>query len=74
MKFEKVDVDALKKNIYSQISSYVPVMAAPDLAQELLIQYIAELSRTKGFTTFVYTTHTIKKPFSTCRCFSQCKA
>ena len=51
MKFEKVDVDALKKNIYSQISSYVPVMAAPDLAQELLIQYIAELSRTKGFTT-----------------------
>lgn len=51
MKFEKADVDALKKNIYSQISSYVPVMATPDLAQELLIQYIAELSRTKGFTT-----------------------
>lgn len=51
MKFEKADVDELKKNIYSQISSYVPVMVAPDLAQELLIQYIAELSRTKGFTT-----------------------
>lgn len=51
MKFEKADVDELKKNIYSQLSSCVPVMAAPDLAQELLIQYIAELSRTKGFTT-----------------------
>lgn len=51
MTFEKADIDELKKNIYSQISSYVPVMAAPDLAQELLIQYIAELSRTKGFTT-----------------------
>ncbi len=51
LKFEKADVDELKKNIYSQISSYVPVMAAPDLAQELLIQYISELSNTKGFTT-----------------------
>lgn len=51
LKFEKVDIDELKRNIYSQIVSYVPVMAAPDLAQELLIQYISELSNAKGFTT-----------------------
>lgn len=51
LKFEKVDIDELKRNIYSQIASYVPVMAAPDLAQELLIQYISELSNAKGFTT-----------------------
>lgn len=51
LKFEKADLDELKKNIYSQISSYVPVMAAPDLAQELLIQYISELSNSKGYTT-----------------------
>lgn len=51
LKFEKVDIDELKRSIYSQIASYVPVMAVPDLAQELLVQYIAELSNTKGFTT-----------------------
>lgn len=51
LKFEKVDIDELKTNIYSQISSYVPAMAAPDLVQDLLIQYISELSNTKGFTT-----------------------
>ena len=51
LNFEKADIDEFKRNIYSQISSYVPVMAAPDLAQELLIQYISELSNAKGFTT-----------------------
>lgn len=51
LKFEKADLDELKKNIYTQISSYIPVMAAPDLAQELLIQYISELSNSKGYTT-----------------------
>lgn len=50
LRFEKVDIDELKRNINSQIASYVPVMAAPDLAQALLIQYISELSNTKGFT------------------------
>ena len=49
--FEKVDVDELDKIIYKQISGYVPVMAAPTLAKELLVQYISKLSYTKGFTT-----------------------
>ncbi|MDE6434363.1 MAG: hypothetical protein K2L07_09050 [Lachnospiraceae bacterium] len=51
LNFEKVDIDELKRNIYIQVSSYVPVMSAPDLAQELLIQHVSELSNTKGFTT-----------------------
>lgn len=51
LKFEKVNIDELKRNIYLQISSYILVMAAPNLAQELLIQYISELSNTKGYTT-----------------------
>lgn len=49
--FEKVSLEDLEKNIHSQISSYVPVMSAPILAQELLIQYISKLSNNKGFTT-----------------------
>ncbi|MCM1191580.1 MAG: hypothetical protein NC389_04015 [Acetatifactor muris] len=51
LNFEKVDIDELKRNICIQVSSYVPVMSAPDLAQELLIQHISELSNKKGFTT-----------------------
>lgn len=49
--FEKVGVDDLEAAIQEQISEYVPVMAAPELAKELLIQYISKLSNEKGFTT-----------------------
>lgn len=48
--FEKVSTDELQRNISEQIKKYVEVMAAPDIAQALLIQYISELSNTKGAT------------------------
>lgn len=51
LKFEKVSLDGLKANLQEQISSYVPVMSAPILAQELLVQYISKLSNSKGYTT-----------------------
>ena len=51
MKFEKVGIMELKENLKEQISSYVPVMPAPELAQELLVQYISKLSNSKGYTT-----------------------
>lgn len=51
LSFEKVSLSALKQNIQEQIASYVPVMPAPQLAEELLIQYISQLSNNKGFTT-----------------------
>ena len=53
LRFEKVDVEELERSIENQISTYVPVMSAPLLAKELLIQYISQLSRVKGFTTLV---------------------
>lgn len=48
--FQKVNTKALEEQILNQLKSYVPTMAAPELAQTLLIQYIADLSKTKGFT------------------------
>lgn len=49
--FERVCLKELNENIATQISQYVPTMAAPDLAHELLIQYISQLSYEKGYTT-----------------------
>ena len=49
--FEKVNFDDLDLNIQTQISDYVPVMSAPALAKDLLIQYISVLSKSKGYTT-----------------------
>lgn len=49
--FEKVNLDDLELNINTQISDYVPVMAAPALAKDLLIQHISTLSKSKGCTT-----------------------
>lgn len=49
--FEKVSIAELQKDIDGLIKEYVPAMAAPKLAKDLLIQYISELSNTKGHTT-----------------------
>ena len=49
--FEKVNLDDLDLNIQTQISDYVPVMSAPILAKDLLIQHISVLSKSKGCTT-----------------------
>lgn len=49
--FEKVNIDDLKLNIHTQISDYVPVMSAPALAKDLLIQHISTLSKSKECTT-----------------------
>lgn len=49
--FEKVNLDDLDLNIQTQISDYVPVMPAPTLAKDLLIQHISVLSKSKGYTT-----------------------
>ena len=51
LKFKKVDLDKLQRNIKKQIETYVPLMPAPELAQELLVQYISRLSESKGYTT-----------------------
>jgi methyl-accepting chemotaxis protein len=50
--FEKVDVDQLQAAIAKQLINTVPVMAAPDLAQSLLIQHVSDLSKTKGSINF----------------------
>lgn len=49
--FEKVNLDDLDLNIQTQISDYIPVMSAPTLAKDLLIQHISALSKSKGCTT-----------------------
>ena len=49
--FKKVNLDDLELNIQTQISDYVPVMSAPALAKDLLIQHISALSKSKGCTT-----------------------
>ena len=41
--FEKACLDDLDANIRTQIGGYVPVMSAPELAKELLIQYISDV-------------------------------
>lgn len=51
LRFEKVNIDDLDLNIQTQIRHYVPVMSAPELAKELLIQHISVLSKSKGYTT-----------------------
>lgn len=51
LSFENVSLPDLRKSIQAQIVSYVPVMPAPHLAEELLIHYISQLSKNKGFTT-----------------------
>jgi hypothetical protein len=48
--FQKVSTIELQNIIANQLKDCVPIMAAPDLAQSLLIQYVSELSRTKGST------------------------
>ena len=45
--FEKVSTEQLQNIIADQLKDCVPIMAAPDLAQSLLVQYISNLSRTK---------------------------
>lgn len=48
--FDKCSLDELDKCISKQTHSYLPTMAAPDMAKSLLIQYISDLSRNKGYT------------------------
>ena len=50
LKFEKVEEKQLTDGIHQQIKRYMPVMAAPYLAQSLLVQYISKLSKEKGYT------------------------
>lgn len=50
LKFEKVNLKELERSIETKIGTYVPAMPAPVLAKELLIQYISQLSKLKGFT------------------------
>lgn len=47
--FEKVDISTLEQNILTQLEGFVETMAAPALAKSLLIQYVSELSKLKGF-------------------------
>ena len=51
LRFEKANINDLDLNIQTQIRDYVPVMSAPALAKELLIQHISVLSKSKGYTT-----------------------
>lgn len=51
LKFVRISIDELERNIEKHISAYVPAMPAPVLAKELLIQYISQLSNIKGSTT-----------------------
>ena len=48
--FEKASIEQLQNIIANQLKDCVPIMAAPDLAQSLLVQYVSDLSRTKGST------------------------
>ncbi|CAH1205327.1 hypothetical protein [Paenibacillus sp. JJ-223] len=48
--FEKVNIEDLQEQILKQLKDFVPVMAAPDLAYSLLIQYVSDLSNKKGST------------------------
>lgn len=50
--FEKVNIEDLQNCILKQLKDFVPVMAAPELAYSLLIQYISDLSNQKGSTSF----------------------
>lgn len=48
--FQRVSNEELQEAISDQLKDCVPIMAAPDLAQSLLVQYVSELSRKKGST------------------------
>jgi hypothetical protein len=48
--FQKADTRLLEEEILKQLESHIPTMAAPELARTLLIQYISDLSKTKGRT------------------------
>ncbi|MEK3792953.1 hypothetical protein MKX42_14580 [Paenibacillus sp. FSL R7-0204] len=50
MIFEKVDKEVLQLKIAEQIKSHIPTMIAPSIMQDLLIQYISDLSKNKGYT------------------------
>ena len=49
--FEKCDEGQLEECIIGQLKSLLPVMAAPELARDHLIQYVSRLSRDSGFIT-----------------------
>lgn len=51
LSLESVSLEDLKQNMYTQISSYVPAMPAPHIAENQLIYYISKLSYDKGFIT-----------------------
>jgi len=48
--FERVSDEQLQVVISEQLKDYVPIMAAPDLAQSLLVQHVSDLSKVKGST------------------------
>lgn len=48
--FEKVSINDMTQSIRMHVGEYVAAMPAPDLAQDLLIQYISSLSKSKGYT------------------------
>lgn len=50
MVFEKVDKEALQLKIAEQIKGYIPTMIAPTIMRDLLIQYVSDLSKAKGYT------------------------
>lgn len=50
--FEKSDEGQLEDCIIGQLKTLLPVMAAPELARDYLIQYVSRLSRDSGFITF----------------------
>lgn len=59
--FEKVTISQLEQGIKEQISKYVPAMSAPDLVQALLVQYVSNLSKSKGFTSLLLWQDTLHK-------------
>lgn len=48
--FERVSDEQLQVTIFDQLKDCVPIMAAPDLSQSLLVQYVSDLSKIKGST------------------------
>lgn len=50
MVFEKANKDTLQLAIEDQIKGYIPTMIASNIMQDFLIQYVSNLSKTKGFT------------------------
>jgi len=46
--FEKVDSLTLHTALFEQIKQYVPTMVAPNIAQDLLVYYVFDLSKRQG--------------------------